>query len=89
MWLRVARNGERVSAWGEAPDEGVGIAPHYESEVDVVAPLADTLAGDCLQVTKLCLNSTCKTVWCGFEGVGSVLPSHTRRHAPSLLPIFF
>jgi hypothetical protein len=52
VWLRVARNGERVSAWGEAPDEGVGIAPHYESEVDVVAPLADTLAGDCLQVTK-------------------------------------
>ncbi len=61
MWLRVVRDGERVSAWGESPDDGVGIAPHYESEVDVVAPLSDVRAGDHLQAGE---------AWTGERGVG-------------------
>mmetsp|Transcript_34654 Transcript_34654/g.72669 ORF Transcript_34654/g.72669 Transcript_34654/m.72669 type:complete len:769 (-) Transcript_34654:316-2622(-) len=50
VWLRLVRDGELVSSWGEAAEEGVGFAPHYESEVDIVAPLADARAGDRLQV---------------------------------------
>ncbi len=62
VWLRVVRDGERVSAWGESPEEGVGFAPHYEAEVDAYVPLTNTLAGDIIQVQKIqrpCSDSGC------------------------------
>jgi hypothetical protein len=68
VWLRVVRDGERVSTWGEAPNEGVGIAPHYEAEVDALVPLANTLAGDIIQVQKSSREPALFRVVSGFAG---------------------
>ena len=53
VWLHVLRDGERVLAWGESPEEGVGNAPHYEAEVDAYVPLTNILAGDIVQVQMM------------------------------------
>ena len=50
VWLAVERDGIRIFTWGEVPENGLGFAPHEEAEVNVVVPLADSRAGDHIQV---------------------------------------